>query len=260
MSDVPVSTTPDADDFRALAQSSPWLFTTLHFTHANYSRGGVETEPVEAWLDRASGRVTVRGVDGVDVAEGVPYGGSPAALHAVAEGDSCESPSDADQLGPTGPVRRPDGLVAERPNGWHFEHGDPMWRDYQWTAMLDPLELHHGVQIDDVAATTRGGRETWSATCRPLMGAGEDWDGGYDPRCGCCPLLDSTASRTLEYGADDPLTLDTELPTAYLVHLDVQTAVVVEVRALDGRGGLVLRNDIDAVDQPLDAPQPRRRR
>ncbi|MFC3480849.1 hypothetical protein ACFOLD_09520 [Kocuria carniphila] len=113
-----------------------------------------------------------------------------------------------------------DGLVAQRPAGWLVTHGDPTWQDYLWTAMLDPLELSYGVGIDDVEATMVRGRPTWAATCRPLIGKGEDWEGGYEPRCSCCPLLDSAVSRLVECGPQDPTLSDSELPTAYRVHLD----------------------------------------
>ena len=247
------TTTPRIEDFRALAQSSPWRFTTVHFTHL--SDRAVDRRAslkVEAWLDRAAGRLTVRSLAGVEVCEGVPYGVSYAVAHTGADSHLAHATDGDSRL----PRLRPDGLVAERPDDWHLHHGDPMWRDYQWTAMLDPAELHDGVEIHDVHATTLRGRVTWSAVCRPLIGEGEDWVGGYDPRCGCCPLLDSAASRLVEYGPDDPSLLGEDLPTAYRVQLDVQTAIAVEIEALDGRGGLVLRNEILSVDQLLQPPGP----
>lgn len=228
---------PGEEEFRALARSSPWRFRTLHFTHRS---GGLDGErSVEAWLNRPSRRVTVRTGSTVEIAEGVPYGGS------------------AGRHEPPGvPEYRADGMVAARPPGWHVVQGDPMWRDYRWTAMLDPDELDHGVQIHDVAASTRLGRETWSATCVPLIGAGEEWVGGYDPRCGCCPLLDSRASRWVEYGPDDPITGARDLPTTYRVQLDVQTAIVVRIDALDGPAGMVLTNEVHGVDTHLAPPAP----
>lgn len=241
MSGVPGSVTPGADDFRALARSSPWRFSAVHFSHRGKRAGAEDDEIVEAWLDRSAHRVTVRSARGVEVAEGVPYGVS---------GIDTAAPSRRGSE----PSLRPDGLVAERPIDWHLYHGDPMWRDYRWTAMLDPAELSHGVQIDDVTTTMLRGRPTWSATCRPLLGVGEDWDGGYDPRCGCCPLLDSYASRLLEYGPDDAKLHDGDLPTTYLVQLDVQTAMVVQINAMDGRGGTVLSNEIHAVDRAVAPP------
>ena len=241
MNGVSVAVAPSADDFRALARSSPWRFTTVHFTHQGHRGAGPGADGiVEAWLDRRARRVTVRSPRGVKIAEGAPYGGSRT--------DTATSPRRDE------PALRPDGLVATRPNDWYIHHGDPMWRDYQWTAMLDPAELSRGVQISDVTATTLRGRATWSATCRPLMGDGEYWEGGYEPRCGCCPLLDSAASRLTEYGPDHAFLLAGDLPTTYLVQLDVQTAIAVQVDALDGWGGTGLRNDILAVDEALHPP------
>lgn len=234
---------PDVADFRALAASSPWRFTTVHFTHRRQGNAGatVEGGPVEAWLDRARRRVVVRTVSGIEVAEGVPYGG------AVGEvGTELSLPE-------MGVVLRPDGLVAQRPQGWHLDHGDPMWQDCRWTAMLDPVELCQGVEIQDVTATVLRGRATWAATGWPLAGQGEDWPGGYVPRCGCCPLLDSPATRTYECGPEDP-TLTDGLAAVYRVHLDVGTGIAVDLTPLDGTEGTSLTNEIHDVDVHLDPP------
>lgn len=252
MSSARLPDVPSAEDFRALARSSPWRFTRVHFTHRQQDTGRTGAEgAVEAWLDRRLQRVTVRTPHGIEVAEGVPYGGAVALAAWEEEGSETAVPpsqrSDA-------VLYRPDGLVAERPPEWHYDHGDPMWRDYQWTAMLDPAELGQGVEITELTATVLRGRPTWAATCRPLVGAGEDWEGGYEPRCGCCPLLDSLASRLLEYGPDDPTLATEEPPTTYCVHLDVQTGIVVDVTALDGLGGSSLTNEIHDVDEPLHPP------
>ncbi|MFI7579803.1 hypothetical protein [Kocuria kalidii] len=250
---------PTAADFRALASSSPWRFTTLHLTHRCQQDNGSTPigGPVEVWLDRGTGRLTVRSGAGVETAEGVPYG---TAVSLVSCNDHDHDHDDdgavcAVQPSPdTGVVLRPDGLVAQRPEGWHYDHGDPMWRDYQFTAMLDPAELSQGIEVSDVAATVLGGRPTWSATCRPLLEEDEEGGGGYDPRCGCCPLLLSPASLIPEYGPEDPALTTGEVPTVYCVHLDVQTGVVVDITALDGIGGSSLTNEIHAVDEPLDPP------
>lgn len=245
---------PGPEDFRALARSSPWLFTTVHLTHRQTGYAATHRPgTVEAWLDRSVGRVTVRTERGVEVSEGVPYGTS----------------------GPwvprADPELRPDGLVARRPEGWAFEHGDPMWRDYQWTAMLDPAELADGawsdeeheaglpedpdalrpagVEIGGVEEVEHRGRRTWRAVCSPVVDR-------YDPRCGCCPLLDSRASRLVEYGPDDPTLADGrgELPTSYLVSLDVQTGIVVDVTPLNGTDGSSFVTEILAVDEEGMSP------
>ena len=248
MNDGPLPIAPGTEDFRALARSSPWRFTTLHFTHRRQRVGGSapDGKPVEAWLDRSVGRVSVRTSRGIEVNDGVPY--STSSVLMVESGTAPPyTPEPPAEL-----VLRPDGLVARRPEGWHVEHGDPMWQDYLWTAMLDPLELSYGVEIDDVEATTVRGRPTWAATCRPLTGKGEEWEGGYDPRCSCCPLLDSAVSRLVEYGPEDPTWSDRGLPTTYRVHLDVQTGIVVDIAPLDGSGGTSLTNEIHAVDKRLE--------
>ena len=247
---------PTADDFRALARSSPWRFTTVHFTHRRQRDAGStpDGEPVEAWLDRRLGRVVVRSSGGVEVAEGPPYG---AAVSLV----TCDDDAAGAVPSPPPPepevVLRPDGLVARRPEDWHFDHGDPMWQDYRWTAMLDPAELSRGVDVSEVVATTLRGRLTWSAACRPLLGAAEDRENGYTPRCGCCPLLDSAASRIHEYGREDPTLTSGDLATVYRVHLDVQTGIVVDITPLDGLDGTGLSNELHTVDAPLDPPPQR---
>ncbi|MEX5303355.1 hypothetical protein [Kocuria sabuli] len=250
--------TPTAADFRALAASAPWRFTTVHLTHRRQQDSGStpDGEPVEAWLDRRIGRVTVRTAAGVEVAEGVPCSGSVDLVGRSGEGTVCAAAPPAE----TGPVLRPDGLVGRRPEGWHYDHGDPMWQDYRWTAMLDPVELSRGVDVSDVLATTLRGRLTWSATCRPLLGDDDAGEEGYIPRCGCCPLLDSPASRIREYGPEDPTLTGGDLATVYCVHLDVRTGIVVDVTPLDGTAGSGLTNELHAVDEPLDPPPGERRR
>lgn len=71
----PLLIAPNAEDFRALARSSPWRFTTLHFTHRRQRLGGSAPggQPVEAWLDRSVGRVSVGTSRGIEVNDGVPY-------------------------------------------------------------------------------------------------------------------------------------------------------------------------------------------
>ena len=242
--------TPDAEDFRALARSAPWRFVTLHWTHLSQGGGTpAGREPAQAWLDRAEPRLTVRQGRDVFTDTEVPYGGSTQVTPARDDGVSF----------------RADGLVSARPQGWAWDHSDPLWGDYRWTAMLDPVELADGVRLDEdegpdvrvegveiteVTEVELRGRRTWQAVCRPTVGA-------YDPRCGCCPLLDSVASRLVEYGPDDP-TLATgreSLPTAYLVSLDVRTGIVVDVSPQDGDGaGSSFANEIHAVDEPLRPP------
>ena len=256
---------PGPEDFRALARSSPWRFRTLHLTHRQTGYAATHRPgTVEAWLDRDRGQVRVRTDRAVETEKGVPYG---RAVLRVGDEAGPDAPVDRD----AGVTFRPDGLVASRPQGWHVEHGDPMWRDYRWTAMLDPVELADGawtesehearlpeqpeaerplgVEITEVEEVEHRGRRTWRAVCSPVLHR-------YEPRCGCCPLLDSVASRLAEYGPEDPTLASprAELPTSYLVSLDVRTGIVVNITPLDGDAGSGLVNVIHAVDAgTLDA-------
>ncbi len=123
MSGEPLPTAPSADDFRALARSSPWRFIAAHFAHRRQRDGGDRAgEVVEAWLYRRARRVIVRSSHGVEVREGVPYA---VTVSVAGEASGAENTAPPRQR----PVLRPDGLIAERPDGWHCHNGDPMWRD-----------------------------------------------------------------------------------------------------------------------------------
>lgn len=53
----PLPIAPSAEYFRALARSSPWRFTTLHFTHRRQRAGGSapDGKPMEAATSSLSG-------------------------------------------------------------------------------------------------------------------------------------------------------------------------------------------------------------
>jgi hypothetical protein len=249
--------TPSAESFAALARSSPWLWSTLRFTESRRLHG--ETRELRAWLRRPD-LVRVEALDG-------------ALLQVVRE-----RPQQVSVLTPEGgyvrglpwpatvelPVRRPDGLVAERPDGMSYDA--PMYQDYRWVAMLDPVELADGrdpdggipvtpsVAVDSVVEVDHAGRPAWEAVVRTTP--------VYTPRCGCCPLLRSEAIDLLEY-RDYPEHLLAAYPDAHLVRLDVGTGVCVftaEIGGLTPGQGHDLR--IEAVDDPMDDAlflQPRRR-
>ncbi|MBO0846455.1 MAG: hypothetical protein J2P22_13675 [Nocardioides sp.] len=227
---------PTADSYRALARSSPWRWRTLHFTR----HGGLGE--VEAWV-RRPGRLLVRPADGsLHYVSGAPYSWSP--LRSTPGGAVAVDPPTEQE-----PVLRPDGLVAWRPENWYLEHSDPMWENYTWTAMLDPDELSHHVDVDGVEAGVLRGRDVWSARLRPVE--------GYDPRCGCCPLLWSEVAAVAEYGEEpDRLARFAAegYPEAYVVALDVQTGVVVSLEPIGvGPQQLGFSVEIHAVDSDLDA-------
>lgn len=237
---------PGAEDFRALARSSPWRFTTLHWTHRAQEPDGRWSE-VEAWL-RRPWELTVRRAGSPTAAriEGPPY------VTSAWEHRPMVPPQQVE------PVRRADGLVRARPTG-EIDYDDPMEGNFVWVAMLDPVELADGaepgtdgVDVTEVHAADRHGRLTWWATCRPTQ--------EYAARCaGCCDLLPTRVSQEVEStrgGFRLPEETLAARPTAYLVGLDVQTGIVVDVTPLDGApgAGTRLRNDIHAVDEPLSPP------
>lgn len=234
---------PTVDDFRALARSSPWRWRTLHFWHRSGFPGGCE-----AWVRRPGELLVRRPEEDDKYVSGVPYSTSPLTVSTSPEGEAGIEPVEAPA---PEPVFRPDGLVASRPDGWYVEHSDPMWGNYSWTAMLDPDELSHHVAVRDVRRADRGGRETWQARLVP--------EAGYDPRCGCCPLLWSEVTMQAEYGGDPERVerfLAEGFPAAHDVALDVETGVVARCLPMGGPGGASwpwLENDILEVDTDVDA-------
>ena len=239
---------PSADDFVALARSSPWRWSTLRFTEGRVrpdARAGLR-----AWLRRPDAlRVeTIGGALVQVVRERRPQVG----VLSISGGRSEHVPWPGD-LGAPEPTVRPDGLVAVRPSTRELSYDAPMYQDYFWVAMLDPVELAEGLDhdtgesagppllVDDLAEVDHGGRPAWEAVVRPT--------GVYEPRCACCPLLRTREIDILEYGG--PM-LD-EYPEAFRVRLDVGTGVCVltkEIGGLTSGAGHEVR--IEAVDEPMD--------
>lgn len=240
---------PTADTFHALARSSPWRWTTLHLTHRD-ARGSVE-----AWV-RRPGRLLVRTADGQEHrVGGLPYTtASLTVLLPGADGEVGTSLTEQDHLLPheVRPRLRPDGLVADRPSHWAVDHDDPMWQNYTWVAMLDPVELSHHVRVEDPREDEVAGRPAWRAFLVP--------ETGYDPRCGgnCCELLWSEAGLLADF-ADDPSRVPEswrgrDYPEGYDVALDVGTGVVVRCHPVGGDPDAPwLENDLHEVDADLDA-------
>ena len=209
--------TPTADDLRALALSSPWLWTSLHLTQRDDRR------EVEAWLERPD-LVRVRQPGRPEHVSRSDSSGSTAVLVSASPDGRSWTPPPRRRAAEVEPERRPDGLVRARPDDFRLDYDDLFYENYRWVAMLDPAELAVGVEMTDVRAVERAGRETWTAR----MSAVE----GYEPRCGCCPLLWSQVSDLLEaesgsfrYGVPEG-----PWPGAYDVALDRATGVVVSVQ------------------------------
>lgn len=211
------------DAFRALARSSPWRWRNLHF-----ARHG--SAPLRAWV-RRPGELRVIDAAGRSTVERETLEDHAGVLTVVAEhGEPSPRKPRVVRRWPheVEPVRRTDGLVARRPEeimqeGNVFtmvEYGDPMHLNYQWVAMLDPVELSAGTSVSDLAAGQHHGRPVWEATMTALD--------GYDPTCSCCPLLWSAVSDALEFGSGHQP--DRPYPESYRVALDVETGVVVRLR------------------------------
>jgi hypothetical protein len=237
---------PSVDAFAALARSSPWRWSTLRFT-AQWPGDPFRDDHVRAWLRRPD-LLRVESMDG-ELRQVVRESRRQVGVLSPDGGHTGTSPWPGP--GPE-PVSRLDGLVAERPQGISYDA--PMYQNYAWVAMLDPVELADGVDeetglrvapvvVGEVTEVDHGGRPAWEAVVSTTP--------AYEPRCGCCPLLRSREVDLLEY-RDHPENLLPEYPEAYRVRLDVGTGVCVLTAAIGGPtpgAGHDLR--IEAVDEPM---------
>jgi hypothetical protein len=226
-------TTPSAESFAALARSSPWRWSTLRFTWS--PQGGLRPDsPVRAWLRRPD-RLRVETLDGD--------------LRAISR--------DA----PRGPVHVVPDLAAgtsvvRREHVWEGRFDAPMYQNYYWVAMLDPVELADGqdpdtdapvapLEIDSVVELDHGGRPAWEAVVRPT--------GAYEPRCSCCSLLRSRQLDVRAAGQGSVNIVLDDYPEASRVRLDVDTGICVLVQAIGGDASIAGHDlRIEAVDEPMD--------
>ncbi len=144
------------------------------------------------------------------------------------------------------------------PLGWGALDA-PMYQDYRWVAMLDPVELADGTdpETGDWAAATsvRGlavvehhGRTAWEAVLTPTR--------YYDPRCSCCPLLFSAESERIETEAGAPPPdrgPGFRHAEAHRVRLDVVTGVCVLTEEIGGSDAGT-RHDLRV--EEVDVPPP----
>jgi hypothetical protein len=164
-------------------------------------------------------------------------------------------------------LRRPDRLRVETVDGVLVQvvhespdpggpFDAPMYRDYFWVAMLNPVELADGfsedagavlpgTEIGSVVEVDHAGRPAWEAVLRPTP--------AYQPRCTCCSLLRSREVdlAEAEAGAGDKIIL-AEYPTGYRVRLDVGTGVCVFTEPIGGSTTAGHEVRIEAVDEPMD--------
>jgi hypothetical protein len=250
---------PSADAFTALARSSPWRWSTLRFTECR--SGSDPRAPLRAWLRRPDA-LRVEAADG-DLLQIVREHRQEVGLLTLRDGRTRSLPWPTDP-GTPGPDIRPDGLVAARPSTWAVSYDAPMYQDYFWVAMLDPVELADGqdpeaagsaLAVDEVTEVEHAGRPAWEAVVRPTT--------AYEPRCGCCPLLRTRDVDVREWGEGDVGGVLDEYPDAFRVRLDVGTGLCVLTEQIGGPtpgAGHDVR--IEAVDEPMDDElfvDPRRR-
>jgi hypothetical protein len=241
-------TAPTAETFAALARSSPWRWATLRFT-VSWSGGPPGHGTVRAWLRRPD-LLRVETLDGA-LLQVVREAGPAVAVRGPGGG----SPVQGTWGGALEPVLRPDGLVDRRPEEFWTSYDAPMFQNYHWVAMLDPVELADGIDrdtdavvpslaVDEVRKVVHGGRPAWEADVRTTP--------AYEPRCGCCPLLRSREVDLVEY-RDHPGHLLATYPDAHRVRLDLGTGVCVFSEEIGGEAPGP-RHDvrIEAVGEPMD--------
>lgn len=248
----------DAETFRALARSSPWLWRSVRFTLA-WDAG----TDVRAWVRRPEG-LRVETLDGELLeASTAPPGPTYGVLTAVVDGAATATGGDdtpCERPAPPQPTRDTDGLVrAPRRRHDFYDYDSPMYQSYYWVALLDPRELTDGADpegvdpeprpgtvIDEVVAVDHHGRPALEALVRPTD--------AYEPRCGCCALLPDLAAETAEWGDELPRVHPAGYvyPEACRVRVDAATGICVRLEHVGGsepgrRHELV----IEAVDEPM---------
>lgn len=217
---------------------------------------------MRGWIDRPSNSLRVENLAGTVLLTWREQPGGSASASAFLEADrrlsaaeqaTARAAAEATHRARARPTMRADGLVARRGSD-RYDHDAPMYVNYHWVAMLDPVELTDGqdpdtgewglagTTIDDLYEVTHEGRPAWEAVLRPTS--------AYDPRCSCCALLPSA-----EVDAHDGWRKrDGAYPDAFRVRLDRGTGICVLSEQLGGEyGGSGHRLAIEAVDETMGA-------
>lgn len=258
-----VTPPPTPERFRALARSSPWRWHTVRIRVRWNGPSTPWPASVRAWVRRPDG-LRVETLDGRLVhasTRPLSWGDSRSLLLGL-RGKRTAVVDPRAPLDPAAP--RPEfdaeGFVSLRPtDDGGIRYDDPMFQNYQWVAMLDPVELadgdrHHGPSalppieiIDDVRDVDHHGRPAWEAVVAPT--------GSYQPRCPCCALLFSAALFESGVADEDWLAPGFEFPDAFRVRLDVSTGVCALVEELGGaRSGAGHDLAVEAVDESMPDP------
>ncbi|MBZ2199493.1 hypothetical protein [Occultella gossypii] len=252
-------TVPDAEDFRALARSSPWRWRIVRFT-AEWT-GPYAGAAVRAWIERPN-RIRVETLGGREVLDERQDVGSSTGFVIAFDAEAlAQEPELADPAyrSRTAGDRYRDvqarrlaetlvddaGLVRRRTTN-RDDHDAPMYQNYHWVAMLDPIELTDGSEywhdpedpdgpgaggvdgvvpgtvIDEVRTVDHEGRPAWEAVLRTTA--------AYDPRCSCCALLPNEATDI----ADNWRNREGDYADAFRVRLDVDTGICVFTEEVGG--------------------------
>ena len=233
----------DIERFRALARSSPWLWSTLRYVRLQHSIGS-ETVPVRVLVRRPK-LARLEDLNGtlLRVLREQPQTVTPLSRWGRVRPIALPGATDVDIEVDEG------GLVRRRPERWKCDTDTAMIGSYYDVALLDPVELADGndggpgAVIDEVGVVDHHGRKAWEAVLRPTA--------SYDPRCSCCALLlsETIEENGIDLRAGDP---DFVYPDAYRVRLDVGTGVCVFNEQLGGgRAGFGHDIAIEAVDEPM---------
>ncbi|MCZ4563932.1 hypothetical protein O4160_24115 [Rhodococcus sp. IEGM 1401] len=211
-------TNPSVEQFRRLAQSSPWLWESVEFELLPTRH----TLSVHAWI-RRPGNMRVEDANGKlveRVGAGIPYAGM-----GVQYSNGAPRQLEGRWPSDTTPTFDSDGLVSALPSiadSWLVDYDDPFYENYQWIAMLNPIEVTRSghdhsstetvTELSEVRAVEHHGRPAWQATVVTTD--------RYDARCECCALLSGHYdSETRHWVPGPPVT----------VRLDVQTGICVYV-------------------------------
>lgn len=211
--------TASVEEFQALARSAPWRFRTAHLVVSGGALGHVE-----AHLERPGKLRYRQNDDPWCTEEGRNYAWFSFGIDETGREFTDQTERWARDCAP---ILRPDGLVAQRPPGFEDRSpDDPMFQNYSWVAMLDPVELSHHVTLSDLAEVEHHDRKAWRALAVPVP--------GYEPRCGCCALLWSHISDSVELddGSQGPDNgVFGPYPEFYVVTLDHATGMLVKLSA-----------------------------
>ncbi len=226
---------PTVARFRALARSSPWRWSTLEFEWTD-SRASLR----HAWI-RRPGNVRVEADDHKPsiTTSTRPFNGMRQKL-----GSGPLEPIPGVWAAETTPTLDDDGFVAGPRSLPGVDYDAPMYADYQWVAMLDPIEYADAwgeddappVQLRSIHVVRHHDRDAWEAVAYPTE--------HYEPRCGCCALLTGEFDNDAQHWVPE---------CESTVRLDVQTGVCVFVANHSGtRAGVELDMRIIGVDDPMD--------